>query len=224
MLARALIVLLLVLNLGVALWWATRGEPAPPAPDAVQQQAGVDTLRLLREIPPGERPEPRMSRPAPQAAADPETCLAFGPFDDQAKAEAARARLQPMVARLHVRKAAAAPARDWRVWLPPLADRAAAQAMAARVAAAGFKDYFIVSGGADANGIALGLFRSEEAARRHEAALRAAGFANVRSEPMGVADVTTWIDVAAPASFDPAAARAALGTVGVEALDCASVP
>lgn len=224
MFARALIVLLLVLNLGVALWWTVRGAPPPAAPAA--QPAGVATLQLLRELPPGARPEPRTpaSRMGTETGASAETCLAFGPFDDAAKAEAARARLQPMVARLHVRKATVAPARDWRVWLPPLVDRAAAQAMAARVAAAGFKDYFIVAGGAEANGIALGLFHSEEAARRHEAALRAAGFADVRAEPVGAADVKTWIDVAAPASFDPAVARAALGTVGVEPLDCASVP
>ena len=45
--ARALIVLLLILNLGVALWWATRGDPAP-APQA-PPPADVETLQLLEE-------------------------------------------------------------------------------------------------------------------------------------------------------------------------------
>lgn len=224
MFARALIVLLLVLNLGVALWWATRSAPAPAAP--ATQPAGVATLQLLREMPPGVPAKPRIPDPSmsAEAAAGPETCHAFGPFDDAVKADAARVRLQPLVARLHVRKASPSPVRDWRVWLPPLADRTTAQAMAARIAAAGFKDYFIVASGAEANGIALGVFRSEDAAKRHEAALRAAGFADARVEPVDAADVKTWVDIAAPLSFDLAAARAALGTVGVEPLDCAAVP
>jgi len=44
MLTRALIVVLVILNLGVALWWLLRGEPvsAPPA-----SPAGVAQLEVL---------------------------------------------------------------------------------------------------------------------------------------------------------------------------------
>lgn len=221
MLSRALIVLLLVLNVGVALWWATRSTPAPAAP--AEQPAGVPTLQLLRETPRAASTRPPAPAVADAAPAGSETCRAFGPFDDAAKVAAARARLQPLVTRLHVRMQADAAARDWRVWLPPRASRAAAQAMAGRIAAAGFSDYFIVANGEGANGIALGAFRSEAAARRHEAALHAAGFADVRAEPVGAADVKTWIDVAAPPSFDPEAERAALGVARAERVACASM-
>lgn len=252
MLARALIVLLVVLNLGVAIWWMARGDSAP-APTVDAQPVGVARLQLLREAgpaavahPPPTAPSPAAPAtsgddvaqaasvpeparatqdPAPATAPAPEHCYAIGPFVDAAAGKAARRHLQPTAARLHVRSdAAPAPRRDWRVWLPPLADRAAAQAMAARIAAAGFDDYFIVAAGGEANSIALGRYRSEESARRREAALRAGGFADVRAEALGEAPVSkTWIDVATSAPL-AAEARAALGGAGVESVDCARVP
>ncbi|MFG6109307.1 SPOR domain-containing protein [Stenotrophomonas nematodicola] len=62
MLTRALIVVLAILNLGVALWWMLRGEPvpAPPAPST-----GVAQLQLL----------PGTATPAPAAAATPTQAL-----------------------------------------------------------------------------------------------------------------------------------------------------
>ncbi|HVI60406.1 MAG TPA: SPOR domain-containing protein [Luteimonas sp.] len=238
MLARALIILLVVLNLGVAAWWAARRVPAPQ-PVVEAQPAGVERLQLLREAahapastPPPAAPSPAAPEATPAAngadatvAAAPEQCHAIGPFADAAAVEAARLRLQPRVARLHVREVVAPAARrDWRVWLPPLADRAAAQAMAGRIAAAGFEDYFIVAAGGEANSIALGRYRSEESARRREAALRAGGFAEVRAEPLGEAPPSqAWIDVATTTPLT-AAERTALGGAGVEPLDCARVP
>jgi hypothetical protein len=153
-----------------------------------------------------------------------EQCYSTGPFVDAAAGEAARKRLLPRVTRLHVRQAASAQAHDWRVWLPPLADRAAAQAMASRISAAGFDDYYIVAAGDEANSIALGRYGSEDSARRHEAALHARGFTEVRAEALGKAlPSRTWIDVAVATPFD-AAERSALGSAGVESVDCKTVP
>jgi hypothetical protein len=257
MLARALIVLLVVLNLGVAIWWVARGDGAPtPAVEA--QPAGVARLQLLREAAPAAAhsttaPAPSTAQATPDASASdaaareaagpaparvtqdpattaatpaPQHCYAIGPFADAAAGDAARRRLQPAATRLHVRtETATAPRRDWRVWLPPLADRAAAQAMAGRIAAAGFDDYFIVAAGDEANSIALGRYRSEESARRREAALRAGGFADVRAEPLGEEPPPSkaWIDIAAAAPL-AADTRAALGGAGVESIDCGRVP
>ena len=236
MLARALIVLLVVLNLGVAAWWVARSDATPAV--AAAPVAGVERLQLLREVPrhaapksplpPAVQPSPspatavatEPSVPAAAATAVPEQCYAFGPFADAAAGEAARKRLQPRVSRLHVRAVAAAQARDWRVWLPPLADRAAAQAMAARISAAGFNDYFIVAAGDEANSIALGRYRSEESARRREAALHAGGFADVQAQALGAAPPSqTWLDVAVATPFAAAEGKA-LGAARVEPIDC----
>src|SRR3546814_11157550 len=70
---------------------------------------------------------------------------------------------------------------------------AAAQAVVDRITAAGFSDYYIVAAGEEANSVALGLYGSEEPARRHQAALHAAGFTEVRADAMGDAPPpVTW--------------------------------
>lgn len=241
MLVRALIVLLIVLNLGVAVWWAARSDPAPVAPQVRDDR--TPRLQLLSEVPrnalakPKPKPKPASaSAPGQEAVAATGTtattplaaadlrCHAFGPFDDAAAVEAARKRLQPQVSRLHVRRTTTPADGNWRVWLPPLADRPAAQAMAERIAAAGFGDYYIVPGGEEANSIALGLYGSEASARRREAALHAGGFADARAQPMGAPVAQTWIDVAAGTAFDASAERAALGVAGAGSIDCKTVP
>lgn len=65
MLVRALIVLLIALNLGVAAWWIAR--PAPPAPPREQLPLGVARLQMVDE--------PR-SAAKPQAVTPPKTTVA----------------------------------------------------------------------------------------------------------------------------------------------------
>lgn len=246
MLARALIVLLVVLNLGVAAWWLARDEPAIVA---VEAPAEVARLQLLSEkarvapASPPAAPAPRATPPpadasatsiadvpaapdsgAADVAAAATRCYALGPFSDADKVNAARRQLQSRAARLHVREVASATRRGWRVWLPPQADRAAAQALVERIAAAGFADYFIVASGDEANSISLGRYGSEPTARRRQAALQAAGFTDVRAEALGEGPVAaTWIDIAGTAPLGEADASA-LGARQVLPIDCDTVP
>lgn len=253
MLLRALIVLLLAMNLGVALWWVVRPLPGPPP--APEPAAGVPRLQLVSEAATdgaGRRVrEPSGADIAATASsadaagnaaedvgdgeqaaviadaadvvdAGDRRCLAFGPYADAQAAARGRERLQPLVLRLQTRDTVAG-ARGWRVMLPPFPDRGEAQAEVARLAAAGFDDHFIIAQGDEANAIALGRFSAEGAARRHETALRGAGF-QARAEPLGGGDAEIWLDVEAAAGFDGEAARAAAGAVRAEALDCARLP
>ncbi|MGH8025474.1 MAG: SPOR domain-containing protein, partial [Pseudoxanthomonas sp.] len=73
MLIRALIVLLIVLNVGVAAWWISRPEALPPALPA--QPAGVARLQLLSESGKTAAALPPAPAPAvpPPAAATPPT-------------------------------------------------------------------------------------------------------------------------------------------------------
>src|SRR5690606_32327849 len=167
MLARALIVLLVVLNLGVAAWWMARDAAAPGVASAAPP-GGVARLQLLGEVvqdeaaspvaapatsgeeapaagQPAEASAPEAETPVSSAAAPDATqatlqCYAIGPFPDAGKLAAARRQLQSSVERLRTREAAPANAarREWRVWLPPQADHAAAQALVQRITAAGF--------------------------------------------------------------------------------------
>ncbi|HRO27639.1 MAG TPA: SPOR domain-containing protein [Luteimonas sp.] len=234
---RALIVLLLILNLGVALWWITRDDAAPSEAPALPQ--GVERLQLLEEAapPPGstaaiaEAPDdeaPQSEDDAPAAADSPpaaaSACHALGPFPDAATAERAAAQLRPAVQRLAMRESRAAP-RGWNVLLPRLADRDAAAAAATRLAAAGFGDHYLMPAAADGTvDIALGRFGSEAPALRHQAALRAAGFEAVAAPIGDAGDARYWIDVAASADADLAGLRRASGATRSEAIDCATLP
>lgn len=238
MFARALIVLLLVLNLGVAAWWLLRD--APPAPARTASAADVPGLRLVSELPAAERTRLQAGRageapttPAPAAAtpdddgngtvATPVQCYAFGPFADADAAEAARTALAGTGRRLSVRREAGRGGTHWDVRMPSQADRAAAQALASRIDAAGFKDYYVIATGAAANSIALGRFGDEQAARRHQAALQAAGFAALVDAPQQAE--RWWLDLeldrAASGDFDAQAARARAGAGEVRAQACA---
>src|SRR5690606_14841075 len=100
MLIRALIVLLLVINLGVALWWGLR--PVPPAPSLPAPPPGVATLQLVTES---------KSAPgniaAPMVPAKPEIsqCASFGPFSTAPSLEQARVALEPLVLQSQIGRA-----------------------------------------------------------------------------------------------------------------------
>ena len=100
-----------------------------------------------------------------------------------------------------------------------MTDRAAAQAMAERIVSAGFKDYYIVPDGDEANSIALGRYGNEEAAQRRQADLQAAGFP-AQAEALGGG--ARWIQVAATPAFDVAHVQPAIAAQQ-RPLDCATL-
>ena len=154
MILRALIVLLVVINLGIAAWWATRA-PAPPSP-VTEAPAGVPRLQLLREAP--RPPAPRAAAVTPPlAGAEPTQCFSFGPYPTPAALRRAHARVQPEVSLARVREVAGR-ATGWRVFIPPMPTRIEAQAQVEKMRAAGIEDLLVMSEGSDANGIALGRY------------------------------------------------------------------
>lgn len=240
---RALIVLLAVLNLGVATWWLFR--PDTPAVVTEETPSGVARLQLVGErsaarpapavakttTPSESRPEatPAPAAPPEQAQtpvatpAPRERCYALGPFTDADALASARAALRAGALRLRTREIREGGGRGWRVFLPPAADHETADATAAKIRAAGFSDLLVVANGTDANSIALGRFSSEARARQHAETVRAAGFA-AKAEPLGEIRISNWIDVAVADTFNIATARRASGAAQSRNLDCREVP
>lgn len=232
MLIRALIVLLIVLNLGVAAWWISRPEPLPPALPA--QPTGVPRLQLLSETGKAAAVLPQASTssamapfvapPAAALVAEPATpmqCFSIGPFADQAAAKSAAARLGSQASRSNPREIPGKAAQGYNVVLPPQADREAAQALAQRIGAAGFDDYLVVNSGAQTNGIALGRYRSREGAERRQSALRTAGF-DAQLQPIGNEGAAQWwLDVAVAAGVTASELRNGTGALQSRSLDCA---
>ena len=232
MLVRALIVLLSLLNLGVAAWWIGHDPLPAKAPPSVPP--GVARLQLVQESAPP--PAPSVQEPttanavATPAAADvtappAQQCFSFGPFASKNAGSAAAAKLRPQVQKLSARELAApSAARGWRVYLPPLPSLEQAQTIAQRISAAGFSDFLVVREGVEANSIALGRYSSEDAAKKRADALAAAGFA-AQAEAVGEAAKgagTVWLDVVADATFDPRRAQAAIAAAQYRKADCAA--
>ena len=224
MMYRALLVFLVVINVGVAAWWALRSPP--PAEAAVELPAGVPRLQLLAEVP--ARARPAAPAPvvtvaaAPSALPDDARCIAFGPFSNPALLRRASDRLQTLALRSRVREIPVGTPRGWRVFVPPFATRDEAQALADRMTAAGLDDLLVMPTGPDRNGVALGRFGNEDAARRRQAQLQAAGF-SAQVSPIGVTKMESWIDAAFAPAVDTAVAKNDLASPQARAIDCADL-
>ena len=237
MLLRAILVMLVMLNLGAALWWLG-GARAPTSPVAVAP-ADAPALRLLHEavpLPVGRPPSPApglapnpsaATAPAAAAAAPVEpaapaaapVCLRFGPFADAAGSDAARAALTDAGVQAIPRQSTARAARGWKVATSPFASREEALAMAERLRAAGVTDLYVMGEGPDANRVALGRYGSEDAARRRQADLRGKGF-EALAEPLGGGPVQAWLDARLPPGVEPAS----LGRIAASRpVDCATL-
>ncbi|MCE4359693.1 SPOR domain-containing protein [Xanthomonas hortorum] len=304
MYVRALIVVLIVLNAGVALWWAM--QPAPAALAAPAQPAGVARLEVLPNIAagaaaaisreaataapdaapaatsvapapapapapaavpaqtspaqtsteqaaaaastaaattavaetspvPSEIPAtskvapkpaeiavaaaPKTSPTVPTPAPVPERCASLGPYPARADADAALARIRGQATRSSVREDRDAGVSTFRVMLPSVGDRAAAQALVKRIAAAGIGDYYVIAQGED-NSVALGQYQSRERAERRQASLASAGFP-AQLMPSGTGQSRWWIDVRSASA--PTALQGAAGATRQRSLDCSAL-
>ena len=200
MVLRALLLLLLCMNLGVAAWWLGHREPVEAAMPATDR--GIPPLRLLAEMErsaPGESAAELAEAPVPLAADA--RCLALGPFESPAQLRVAMDRLLPRVERIQFREVPAVALRGYRVYLPPAGSRQEALQVARALSAQGVADYYVVTAGPQQNTVSLGLFRDLANATQRRDVLAALGYAPIvepRTEPVS----QWWIDIAAAPGFD----------------------
>ena len=170
MLPRIFVLLLLVLNATVALWWIFRAPPAPPRLPATEQ--GVAGLSLLREVNSGSAP--KLADVPDSAALE---CLDIGPFPGRAEMDRAFQALTPLATRIQFREEVQRNQRGWWVYLPAPDSREAALAVARDLSAQGLRDYYVVTAGSNENTVSLGLFRDRDNAEKRRAEVRDAGYA-----------------------------------------------
>ncbi len=159
------------------------------------------------------KPSPTTPSPAP------ERCASLGPFVALADADAALARVRGQASRASVREDKDAGVSTFRVMLPNVGDRAAAQALVKRIAAAGMGDYYVIAQGED-NTVALGQYQSRERAERRQASLVGAGFP-AQLVLSGSGQSRWWIDVRSSAATS--ALQGAAGAARQRSLDCAAL-
>lgn len=205
MLARALIVLLACMNLGVALWWGLHRDPPPPPLPALDP--GVGSLVLLSERPRTPVADAAELTEDPQPLAPGSVCLSVGPFDDAPSLRAAMNTLLPLSERIQFREVAATVLRGYRVALPPAASRADAQAIGRALSARGVSDFYVITAGPQRDSVALGNFKDLAGATARRDAIAALGY-SPQVEPRMEDAPQWWIDLAAPPGVDPRAALA----------------
>jgi len=109
-----------------------------------------------------------------RASALADVCIEWGPLSETDRARAL-ADLEPLaLGKLLVQKRVEMNASHW-VYLPPLPNKPAADRRAAELRAAGLKDVVVVDGGPQRFALALGAFRSEDAANAYVAEIRKRG-------------------------------------------------
>ncbi len=199
MMSRALVVLLVCLNLGVAAWWWQHRVPAPVAPPAAD--AGVGSLVLLGEAEPVPTGDQAELGAVPALMPDAPACLSLGPFGTPAELRAAMNALTPAVGRIQYREVTATQLRGYRVYLAASNNREAALATVRQLAARGITDYYVVTAGVDQNTVSLGQYRDLANAERRRDDVAKQGFQPVL-EPRTEDTPQWWIDLAAEPGLD----------------------
>ena len=199
LLLRALIVLLLCMNVGVAAWWASHRESVPAAVPATDKD--VPSLVLLSETERKPVADAAELAEAPMPLSPDAVCLSLGPFATPAQLRLAMDLMLPRVERIQFREVPAVALRGYRVYLPPAASRAEALQTARALSAKGISDYYVVTAGDDENTVSLGSFRELDNATQRREAVAALGYSPV-IEPRTEQVPQWWIDVASLSGLD----------------------
>ena len=168
---RILVFLLVLANL--TLFGYTRLDSVGSG-EAVRltQQVLPDKIKLLT-------PQQVAALGPAKVAALADVCVEWGPLSDPDRARAL-SRIEPLdLGKLLTQKKTEVVANYW-VFVPPAASKAAADKRADELKAQGAKDAFVVDNGPQRLAIALGAFRSEDAAQARLAALVKLGVKNAK--------------------------------------------
>lgn len=205
---RVLVLLLLAMNIGAAVWWALRPPHVGPGPLPASDPE-VPALTLLSELDDaaGVALAERAAPHEPLDSGAPRECMEIGPFLTQADLRRAVGALTPGAQRIQFRESTAVVQRGYRVFLPAPPTREAALAEARNLFGKGLRDYYVVTAGEDENTISFGLYRNHDNAVRRQQAVRAYGI-EASLEPRSESIPQFWIDLDTDGQFDW---RAALG-------------
>ncbi|MCK7592227.1 SPOR domain-containing protein [Pseudomarimonas salicorniae] len=220
MFARIVVLVLLVMNLGVGLWWWLRPQPAEPVVAA--SEPGVPALQLLSEqvvasaVPAEAEP---VGPPQPLAEPEARDCLELGPWVTQVDVRRAMNVLTPAVNRIQFRETREVIRRGYRVFLASPGSREQALAIARELSARGLSDYYVVTAGDDQNSVSLGLFRDQNNANARLRQVRAQGF-DAQLEPRNDELPQYWVDIDVDRGVDWRALLGRQGDIGTREIAC----
>lgn len=192
MIARSLFILMLLANLGFYGWQLTsQAAETPQLPDT---QPGIPSLVLLSER------DAATAMPVVAGGADQDqldlSCHTLGPLPSRVDARRVAESIAADVFQFRQRETREQRAIGHWVYLPAVATRDDALAIARELSAQGMRDYYVVTAGDQENTISLGLFRDENNALRRQQLVVALGFPAQLTQRIDETPVY-WIDYAA---------------------------
>jgi cell division protein FtsN len=191
--------------------------PSTREPTRLSQQLNADKLKLLTsaEAPPAKAAaSAAASAPvasstgaasAPAATASVAACVEIGAFDD-ADAKRFETQLAPLALGERLTRRSVQESARYVVYIPPLGSKDAADRKAVELKRMGVEDFFVMQDDSALQwGISLGVFKSEEAARKQLAGLAQKGVRSARITAHGAGPTKTVfqlrsLDAAAQAS------------------------
>lgn len=168
-------------------------------PAAAQSSTDAGPTAVARSSSgPGDRPAvaARKELGAHASAADADSaraCLTIGAFTSKARLAPVRSWIERRGGSTQPRRAAKSQVTIYRVLLPPLPTRAAANARVAQLKQRGIRDVALVSGSDGASTISLGVYGSRANAERRLAELERLGY-EAKAETMEVTRAAWWLD------------------------------
>lgn len=194
---RAIVLVLLLANLGVFAWVRWYVLPNSAGPQPAPPLTG-QPLKLMSELSPAERKALASAAPAPatiaaapaltRAAAAPvlstsavamaaaQLCASYGPFQSADAAATGLSRLKLLGLSASQRAVSGKAKLGYWVYLPPFGSRKEAQAAADLLKKKGVSDIYVVADEANRNALSLGVFNQKDGAIAREKEIRKLGF------------------------------------------------
>ncbi|MEK7815327.1 MAG: SPOR domain-containing protein [Pseudomonadota bacterium] len=187
--AKTVFALLVLANVGLALW-ATGFRPVDAPPEGSRPALHPDKMRLVDES--GAQLSARNARPAAAGKTEASGCYRIGPFAESAQADKASAVLKGIPLAYERRAEEQTVVTGYRVYLPPLPTRDAAEKKRRELSRLGFKDSSVMQEAGMENALSLGLFTVEANAQKRMQAL-AAKKIETRMQTLSQARTLHWL-------------------------------
>lgn len=161
------LLLLLLLNASVFIWlvWSTQSSVIRHIP---LQEAGIASLSLLSETP-GKRFSSRSSTLN-------SSCYSVGPFNTLEATQLVGKRVSDYGLETTIRAIKSVETLNYFIYIPPVENRAVAEALVQDLAQHNVKNFYIVTEGLYKNAIALGFYADLAPAKRYTEYVRYLGY------------------------------------------------
>ncbi len=172
---RGFALILVLINLGLAVFWILqpkpRAETLPPVTDS-----GIPPLTLLSEFDARQGISESVHNRVEPGQQDTLACYSLGPYATRSEARRALGVIRNDVERARIRQSEAMQTLGYWIYLPAVSTRAEALALARQLSELGVRDYYVVTAGERMNTVSLGLFSVKENATRRLEGMKQLGF------------------------------------------------